>query len=481
MTFAPRIVFGSIDLTATPYMVEFGFDLDSPKTVYDIIASLMVDGSNVTSTGHSNREALQIPVLIEWPDSFKAAQFAEALELEVGKSTNTLTFYPGDAKGFPTVLETFVGAIDHAPDQDLEQSNLRRYILTLPALPFARSVDSVSFTWTGTGRELNDLSSLTGWTTSTAPTLDNTVSGPRFDMATNTTLSRSILADNYLWLQLQKSAGLTSAFVHDITVNGEAVSSSTVRFAGTSADAIFTIPTERWQGQTVTVSFVIDANGANHTFLKEFWAVGYPNMGAITSGSISRPKGLDVVDVLGSARTPCTLTFTAPAGGAFVYTAPDPNAQLRQRGVGEVVFGKVTVTDAAGAEITVGGNLTYFPQGDHQSTLGMTAPQPLQLNTNGVYPAVEMKSFTATGTTGGFQYSYPTDTRAAISFFTTTGAKTLISPTPTLPQGYRGDAVVHTPHLLYPGRCGFGVFDTSGNAISTTVTYYPRNWIYAAH
>lgn len=480
MTFAPRIVFGDIDLTSAPYMVEFGFNLGASVTLYDVIASLMLDGSNTTSPGAGNRENVQLSIITEWPDSFVAARNAETLELESAKPFNTLTFYPGDGHGPASVLETFEGQIVHDYDQDLEQAGLRRYILTLPALPFARSEEPVAFVWTGPGEELNALTSLTGWTASPTPTLGDTGSGPFFEMAANTTFSRSIVADNYLWIQLQGSATASAATLHDVTVNGVAVAAATVRHVGVGP-GYWTIPTEAWQGQTVTVSFVVNATALSHTFLKEFWSLGYPNIGQKITGGVSRPKGLDVVDILGSARTPCTISFTAPAGGAWVYTAPDPNAALRQRGVGEMVFGVFEVTAPEGAETDVDGYLQYFPPGDHAINIGMTDPQPLELNPNGVYPQTEMTTFSATGITGAFQFPYPVDRRAAVSYFNTSGAKTLISPSPTLPQGYHGDALVYTVHSLHPGRCGVGVFDADGDPITATFTYYPRNLIHAAH
>ncbi len=486
--FTPRIVFGSLDLTADPYSVGVEFDLDAGSTIYDVVSSLVLDGSIVTSPGVGNRETISLPILIDWPDSHIAARRAEALEVELAKPFNTLTFYPGDGAGPVTVLETFEGqiALDSDPGQIMEQDRFRRYILTIPALPFARAKDPVQITWTGPGRELDPLTSLSAWTTSPTPTLtNNPTSGspnPSFEMAATTTLSRQILADNYLWIQVQGPTGTTSTTLHDVTVNGEAISASTIRYVSSSSSGFYTIPTERWQGQTVTVSFQIDGTGGSHKFLVAFWSLAYPNVGWITTATVSKPKGLDVIDVLGSARTPCTIRFTAPSGGAFVYTAPDPNAQLRQRGAGEIVFAKFTVSSSSGAEVNVGGYLTYFPQGTHYAQIGMTDAQPLELNPNGVYPANEMKTFTATGITSTFQYPYPTDTRAAISFFSSTGAKALITPSASLPQGYHGDTVAGTSlHALHPPRCGFGVFDTSGNPITTTIDYYPRNRIHAAH
>lgn len=478
VTFAPKIEFGAIDLTKHPYSVEFGFDLDTPKTLYDVIASFMLDGSFAGSKGAGNREGMTLPVYIEWPDSLVGARRAEELELELEKPTNEVIFYPGDGAGPPTVLETFVGDIDHDYDQDKEQAGLRRYLLTIPALPFARAKELETFTWTGPGTEVAPLTALPAdWTASPAPTPGDTGAGPFLEMSTTTTWTMKIRADNYIWMQLLSGTAVNETSVHDITVNGEPVDSDTVRF---EAGFFYTIPTEKWQGQLVTVSMQINAFGGSHTKLKEFWTVAYPNPGAKTSGGISRPWGLDIVDVKGSVRTPCSIRFTAPAGGAFVISMPDPNAALR-RGASEIVFANFTVTDPAGAEIAVDDGLAYFVEGSHQVTIGRTAPRPLELNPDGVFPQRSMQSFSGGGISTGFQYPFPEDRRAATTFFTTAGAKSLISPTPALKSGFRSDAAWHTIHSMHAGRCGFGVYDVAGNPITTEVSYYPRNRIHAAH
>jgi hypothetical protein len=205
--------------------------------------------------------------------------------------------------------------------------------------------------------------------------------------------------------------------------------------------------------------------------LREFWTVSYPVATAPDAiETVTEPRGIGVVDVGGTARTPCTIRFTAPAGGAFVYTAPDPNTVIRG-GSGETVFAAFTVADPDGGEVDVDGRLMWFPQGDHATHIGFTDPQPSELNPNGIWP---VEAVGADVTLGGDRWTYPTDGRAAISFFDTTGDKALISPRPTLPTGYSGDAITHEVHALYPGRCGFAVLDINGDPIPATITYYKR-------
>ena len=92
MTFAPRIVYGDLDLTDVPFMVEFGFDLGHAVTLYDVISSLMVDGSLTYSPGAGNRESLQFSVLTEAPDSSSSADSAALLDAEESRDVHTLTF-----------------------------------------------------------------------------------------------------------------------------------------------------------------------------------------------------------------------------------------------------------------------------------------------------------------------------------------------------------------------------------------------------
>jgi hypothetical protein len=263
--------------------------------------------------------------------------------------------------------------------------------------------------------------------------------------------------------------------ITNVTVDGVAVPTAEIRRedrATSATHSIYTIPTAAWRGQSVVVEFTLDdPTGAIRAWLREFWTTGYP--AATLPGSVetaTKPRSIGVIDVGGTARTLCTIRFTAPVGGAFVYTAPDPNTVVRS-GSGETVFAKFTVASADGDEVDVDGRLMWFPQGDHATHVGFTDPQPTELYPDGIWPEEGTGYVTADAMS---RWSYPTDGRAAISYFDTTGAKALISPRPTLPTGYSGDAIVHEVHALYPGRCGFAVLDVNGDPIAATITYYKR-------
>lgn len=477
MTFVPRIVYGDLDLTDEPYLVELGFSLGNGVTVYEAISSLMLDGSFMSSPGAGNREGLTLSVIVEAADSAESAPYAAALELETGKAFNTLTFYPGDGFGAATVLETFPAQVTHDWDQTLDEAGLRRYILDIPALPFGRSEETESFVWSGAGVELDPLSSTSTWTTvagSTGTSANADGAGSQLNLTGTTTIRQTLAvdADEYLWLKTGNNPPSS------VKVNGVAVSSSSWKqWTPSGARTFIAVPCGGVRGTKPTVEMTFTGGGT----LYEFYTVSYPS--PVTIADDLKPRGIGVVDVIGSARTACRISFTAPAGGAFVYTAPDPNVSIRERGVGEVVFGVFNVTDANGAEVNAAGQVMWFPQGTHSAQVGLSAPQPLELNPNGVWPTLACGQATWDGgsiAAGAYQFAYPSDAKAAITFYDTTGAKNIISPSPSLPEGYHGGAAHHEVHALHPGRCGFAVLDQNGDPITATVTYYPRWWSHAA-
>lgn len=498
----PRIEYGALilhecDGVGDYSIVADGFNLGKPVTAYEAIKALMVDGSHQSSPGHSNREGLGFGVRINFLDSTQRADLAEALELEAGKAFNEFRFYPGD-DGPVTVLETFAADGGSGGWDIFEDINgYWVYPLTIPALPFARALLEQSLAWTDIGTKLDTLSATTGWSATPGSITVNAVDGHgrnSFSVPSGTTITKTFTIDrDFLWVWSAKDSGGTAdgqvSALSAVSIGGTSVS-STLWSASTSVQsnavnsndvgAQRIIDISAWNGETVTVALTFTGGGVR---LYGLWTLDYPAFTQHVSGNdVLRPVGIGVIDVLGSARTGCRLSFTAPAGGAFIYTAPDPTAALRNYGAGEQAFAHVTIA-SGGAEIDVADRLLWLPEGTHSQALGFTDPQPVDLFPNGIWPAAATGTIDpdGNGVSDGTQYAYPVDRKAAVTFFETPGAKNLISPTPALPEGYVGDAVHHEPHALYPGRCGFAVLDISGNPIATTVTYYPRNWIYAAH
>lgn len=472
------LVLHDLNDTANPYQLHHdGFSLGSTRTMYEAVASLMLDGSYVRSPGHENRDNLGFTVEVRFSDSDEAAEYQEALEREAGKATNTLTFEPRDGIGTTTVFETFEADLDHDWDQDNDERGVRYFPVKIPALPFVRGEEVSTIAWSGGSTELDPLTSLTGWTTSGGtPTVSG---GLQVAAGSTITMSKTLtVAGSYVWAYVLHAASVDhSGVLVAASINGVSVPLTDIqRQEITEGHLYFHIPAHDFRGQSVAVSLTLSGTNGQAAVLKELWSVNYPNRAAL--GSLTAPPpGIDVIDVEGSARTPCTITFTAPAGGAFVYTAPDPDAAVR-RGAGEIVFGNFTVSAAGGAELAIGPRLSWFPAGTHSVMVGSTLPQPIELAA--AWPQAATAAFTATGVAAGaFQYVFPAADRTAISFYDTAGAKALVSPTPALPEGYHGGALHHEIHSLHAGRCGFAVLDKDGNPVATTITYYARRQFHA--
>ncbi|MCW2496394.1 hypothetical protein [Jatrophihabitans sp.] len=442
--------------------------LGNPVPVSEVITSLLRDGDLTTTTRFGNRTASFL-VEITAPDAGGLASGEAALMAELDQ-VNTLTWQV--PYGADTLFDVIRSWPEFMMDDLVEVRQIKRtYRVTFECAPFGRSEGLVTVAWTGPGTEISTTST-TGYTVVGGGAI--AVSGGHIQKTTtasNLTLSRSVAMDEYLWIKTEGEVPVSARHITSVTVNGTAIPDAQIRQEAGSSKHFYTIPTGAWQGTTATVQFTITpwAAGSNRAILEEFWTVSYPNQ--FTAGSNTSPKGIGVISTIGSARAPCTISFTAPAGGAFVYTAPDPNVLLREQGAAENVFAYFTVASADGDEYGVGPVLMWFPQGTHAAQIGFTDARPAELYPDGLWP-------TATPTALA-QWINPADTRAAVSFFNTTGVKTLVSPSPSLPTGYDTAAMVHEVHAVYPGRMGFAVLDQNNDPIAATLTYYPHWWTHA--
>ncbi len=441
----------------------------NPVPVSEAISSLMSDGSLTSLVSFGNRTAVfDVTITADGPDGLASGE--QALMSALDQVAALVWRVPLSA---PSHFDVVACWSEHQLDDlDEVRQTRRTFRLTFECLPFARSASLTTINWTGP-TELAPLTSLTGWTTVSGSA---TVSG---GLRTTSTwrARRTFAVDDYLWFKVTRSSpAAPDQAITNVTINGTAVPDAQVHHQGFGVQdttQFYTVPVGAWRGQSVSVEFTLSAASATAATLTEFWTRAYP--GAAVDQNDSRPKGIDVIDIIGTARTPCTLSFTAPSGGAFVYTGPDPNAAIRSKGAAEAVFGKFTVSDPDGAEVSVGSQVMWFPPGDHTTNVGITAPQPLELSPNGVWPSQASGGPVVLGDdSSASQWAYPVDAKAAISFFSTTGAKNLISASPALPQGYHGDAVAHEEHSLFPGRSGFAVLNVNGDPIAATVTYFPR-------
>ena len=445
----------------------------NPVPASEVVSSLMGDGGLSVIRSFGNRTAVFL-VTVTAQDAGGLADGEAELLRALDRAAALVWHVPF---GSPSYFDVVAAWSEHVFDDLTEVRQVQRqFRLSLECLPFARSSDLTTVTWTGGATELDPLTSISGGSGWTTVSGSASISGG-IQTGTSWTGRKTFTVDRYLWFKVQYGSDPGgSLLIGTVKVGGVAVPNAELRSEGAAGAGrrFYTVPVpESAQGKSVAVEFTLTSFGGSST-LTELWTRSYP--GPVVDLTDTSPRGIGVMAVGGTARTPCTISFTAPAGGAFVYTGPDPNAAIRDRGAAEVVYGKFTVSDADGAELSVGGRLTWWPPGDHCASIGVTSPQPLQLSPHGVWPSeASGEALFATGVAAGAsQFAYPVDAKAAVSFFSTSGAKTLISPSPSLPQGYHGDAVTHEQHTLHPGDCGIAVLDVNGDPITATITYYRR-------
>lgn len=170
MNLVPRFFLGDLDLTDYPFAVEFGAQYGSPENVTEVLNSLLADGELLSSTRTSNRE-MTLTVIVEGSDMLALAEAEATLVREASKPANTLTIDPGDGFAPPTAFDTFRAGIDFDRNDAHEGQNLRRFVLTIPALPYGRSESLTTEVAEGipsVGTIVNAGTSLTGWSTPAA-------------------------------------------------------------------------------------------------------------------------------------------------------------------------------------------------------------------------------------------------------------------------------------------------------------------------
>lgn len=187
MSIAPRIVWGSLDLTAEPFLFEFGSDFGAPQNVAESLALLLIDGEIEVSQRDSNRQ-ISFNVLTDETDMLSHAEAERLLVLEASKPQNELLVDPGDDRGPAFVFDTFKAQVKWERDDVLEQNGIRRFSVVMSAAPFSRSVEETVVRALATGEEpppidtavVDDCTSTTGWALATTPppSAAYTASGP---------------------------------------------------------------------------------------------------------------------------------------------------------------------------------------------------------------------------------------------------------------------------------------------------------------
>lgn len=170
MNLVPRFLLGDLDLTDYPFAVEFGAQYGSPENVTEVLNSLLADGELLSSTRTSNRE-MTLTVIVEGSDMLALAEAEATLVREASKPANTLTIDPGDGFGVPTVFDTFRVGINFDRNDRHEGALVRRFELTIPALPYGRSESLTTEVAEGIpsiGTAVNNCESTAGWSSPVA-------------------------------------------------------------------------------------------------------------------------------------------------------------------------------------------------------------------------------------------------------------------------------------------------------------------------
>lgn len=325
-----KLTLGALDLTASPYLIEFGSDLGAPQNVTEALAFLLQDGEVELSSRASNR-TLQFNVIIEGANPLALAASEAALILETEKPLNLLTIDPGNS-GPPTVYETFRAQVSLVHDDDMEMASIRRYSVEVRAYPFVRSVAEVvtpALAASGTTTTLVDNgSATTGWTgavdgVSTSPAV---VSGA---VGITTTALRSGVV-----VTLARTGSITTSSTRYLMVDWRGVEDTpiTVTGDGVTLDCISQInsPTagyiRSWfyvpAAASVTTLVFTQNSGAMDAATARPLYVDNINRTDIRPSLGSARQLLRTITMVGSARAPGRLAIeheTAALGNVLAY------------------------------------------------------------------------------------------------------------------------------------------------------------------
>jgi hypothetical protein len=109
VTASLTLTYGALNLTASPYGVEFGMDVGAPQNEAVALAFMLQDGEIELSSRASNR-TFTFTVQVEGASLTAMAANEAALIAETEKLLNTLTVDPGD--GAPaTVFDIYRGQV----------------------------------------------------------------------------------------------------------------------------------------------------------------------------------------------------------------------------------------------------------------------------------------------------------------------------------------------------------------------------------
>lgn len=333
---APRFFVGDLELTSYPFGVlreDVEVDLGAPQNAADVIESLMVDGELVSSSRSGNR-TLTVPVLVEGGDLLALAANEATLIQACEKARNTFTVDPGDGFGPPTVFDTFRIQAVHTRDSRYEAALMRRWDLTIPALPWGRAATLVTQTLTPavvTPTVVDDCVSLTNWTSSGAYPAS---------LSTTTYLGEDVIAASFTSVgsgfrgTVVSYSGTkpTTAFVGlDVNWDGNSNTDKVVKLQGSTPQSseVVTLGT----GTYTRYWFATPAAASSwaFTFEQTINGVGSSSVSVSTWRIANLVSSADVgnsgvmsVDTLGSVRSVGSVTLSRATAITWAMVYADP-------------------------------------------------------------------------------------------------------------------------------------------------------------
>lgn len=331
MSLYPRLILGNLDLMDAPFMVLWGRDHGAPENVYETVVSSLSDGEEISSTRTGNRE-FSIPIGIDGVDLTELAELEAMLVAECEKPRNVLSIDPGD--GAPVaVFDTFRAQLRMVFSDAGEIGLLRRYDLTIQALPHCRGEDAVVTPALETGAatvvSIDTGDSTTGWVSPNGPV--NVASGgvggfaDHGEVALTRTGSVAFGTTPYLIVDWHTPAGFQANYPPALTVrvNGGPPISATAEAAVLVGSIQARRSYFRVSGTATTLAF--EASSIYQVFGPYFLRIFDLSRTAASPALSTRRQLFRTIDVGGSAPTYGSIDVTHASsllGDTLIYTYP---------------------------------------------------------------------------------------------------------------------------------------------------------------
>ena len=354
-----RLILGDLVLSegspvTRPFTIKtLGDDADfgNPEPIDVTIPSQMLDGSDVRTTGHGNREVF-LRVQVTAPDGVALAQAEAALLGELGRR-NTLAWTPPAPASPTTVFQVLTSHLESAFNDMDELRTVRTYGIRLICKPSGRSVDEVVTPALASGATpvtvvVDECDSAAGWASQGAATVVDGAVSASFDSHPNTSMGAAepyhrantwitrtsaavdMSATPYLVLDLRAAlvwgvpSGGPTLWEPEVAADGvrlQRVSASPSPITGFTR---FTYLCSDPSITTVRIDAVIGARwvyAVGGTVALQVAQVTRTNQ-APTAGT--GRQSMRVVDVQGTARSEGSLSIagTTSLGEVLVYTSP---------------------------------------------------------------------------------------------------------------------------------------------------------------